>query len=157
MKRYIRASHKGAVVLIKISPSDYDKLIGYKWCLNGMGRVVTGRGGKTIYMHRLIMNPSRNQWVDHIDGNPLNNHRFNLRLCTKHQNWYNRKLNRDNLSGYKGVYQNKKTGRYQAAITFRQIKKSLGTFASAEEAAKAYNNAARRYFGEFANLNKTSS
>lgn len=106
---------------------------------------------KLIPMHRVITNAPDNMMVDHIDHNTLNNQFENLRVCTMAQNQYNRKMNRNNSTGYKGV---KPHGRgYMARIRVDGKEIYLETWDTQEQAAIAYDQAARMYFGEFANLN----
>lgn len=125
----------------------YEDVSNYKWCKSGGGYVSTWVKGKTVYMHRLIMDVPNDFVVDHINGNTLDNRKENLRVCTKKENLRNRKLSKNNKVGYKGVWLN--GGRYQAAI----VKKHLGAFDTAEDAALAYDEAARKLFGDFARLN----
>jgi hypothetical protein len=106
---------------------------------------------KNIKMHRLIMNTSQNMQVDHIDHNGLNNQKSNLRNCTLSQNARNRKAR--GKSKYLGVY-------FYGENLFRaDIRPSehktihLGLFKSEIDAARAYDNEAKKYYGEFANLN----
>jgi len=91
--------------------------------------------------------------VDHEDRNYLNNQRSNLRLATKSQNQANSNLRIDSTSGYKGVTWHVRIMRWQAKIQVRKTRIFLGYFKTPEEAARAYDKAAKRYFGEFANLN----
>jgi HNH endonuclease len=108
----------------------------------------------TTLMHRLILDAPKGLFVDHVDGNCLNNQRSNLRLCTNRQNSQNRwRLHSNNTSGYKGVSQRKDSGKFFAYITFDSLKIHLGCFATAEEAARAYDKVASKLFGEFASLN----
>lgn len=86
---------------------------------------------------------------DHIDRNGLNNQRDNFRPCSASQNGINQKRRKDNTSGFKGVSWHKPSRSWQARL--RQ--KVLGFFSDAESAARAYNEAAFREFGEFAVLN----
>jgi hypothetical protein len=88
--------------------------------------------------------------VDHIDQDKKNNRLENLRAATQAQNQANRTGWSD---GYKGVYKNHK-GRFRSIITIKSKQKSLGTFDTQEEAAKAYNDAASKAWGEFAHLNE---
>lgn len=92
--------------------------------------------------------------VDHIDGNRLNNRRYNLRTCDNHGNCRNRGKSKNNQSGYKGVFLRKKTGTWICSITKNRKKVFLGDFKTKEEAALAYNEAAIRLHGEFAKLNE---
>jgi hypothetical protein len=107
-----------------------------------------------IKMHRLIAKPTKDMVVDHIDGNALNNQKINLRICTSIQNSINRKLNVNNKTGYKGVNYIQTLNKYRAYINTNRIRKHLGCFINPKDAAKAYNAAALKYHGEFANLNK---
>lgn len=87
---------------------------------------------------------------DHINGNKLDNRRCNLRICTPHQN----NLNRPNVTGkYKGVYWCKRLKKWMAQIMIGERNKYVGSFPNEEEAAFAYNEAAKKYHGEFARLN----
>ena len=87
--------------------------------------------------------------VDHKDRNVFNNQKSNLRPASKSQNNANKKP----LSGYKGISYRKDRGTWRARIQFREEQIWLGTFTSEIEAAKAYDKAAKQYFGEFAYLN----
>lgn len=109
-------------------------------------------GTPTKLFHRLIMGcpPSR---VDHIDHDPLNNRRSNLRLASAAQNAFNAYRHRDNQSGFKGVYFDKQTQMWRSQIMANGKRYSLGRFATAKEAAAAYDIAASNLHGEFARLN----
>jgi hypothetical protein len=102
-------------------------------------------------MHNLIMGTKN---IDHRNGNRLDNRRCNLRLATSQQNMCNRGRQRNNKSGYKGVfpYQWDRT-RYIARIGLNRCYHHLGVFTTAEAAARAYDKAARELHGEFARLN----
>lgn len=130
------------------------------------------RNGKLrfSFLHRWILgeeNIPEGMQVDHINGNPLDNRRSNLRLCTLMQNMVNRK-NKNPYSKYNGVcYNNGKkrrvsTGTYRcisrpwkATITLKagEGKINIGTFATEEEAAIAWDKIAYKHFREFAQLN----
>lgn len=103
-------------------------------------------------MHREIMQAADGLVVDHIDGNGLNNHPRNLRLCTCRQNAYNSRTNHG-TSKYKGVTYDKTTGRWRAAINHRGRHYHLGLFDTEIEAARAYDREARTLFGPYAYLN----
>jgi hypothetical protein len=107
--------------------------------------------GAREYMHRLLMGVGPGQRVDHRDGDGLNNRRSNLRLVTSGLNQANRRVVLSK-SGYKGVTQ--RAGRWRAYITVGGKFQSLGAFATPEEAARAYDAAARELFGEFACTNE---
>jgi hypothetical protein len=101
-------------------------------------------------MHRMLLNAPNGVQVDHINLNKLDNRKCNLRLADNSQNQANRPKYRRSTSKYKGVYRNKKSGTFTAKIV---VTKRLGTFDSEEDAARAYDDAARREFGKFARIN----
>lgn len=105
-----------------------------------------------LYMHQAICGCKE---IDHWDGNGLNNRRSNLRPCTRGQNNSNRKILSNSKSGYKGVqFMPVHTCRpWMAKISFHGKRLYLGVFASPEQAARAYDEAAKKYHGEFAVLN----
>ena len=146
--------------IAKVSLEDYEEINSHKWFVLYNPRKKTAYArrkekGRQIYMHRVIMRASDKQ-VDHIDHDGLNNQRNNLRLATASQNFANRMMQTNNTSGYRGVYLVKSGNR--AKKWMAQIRKNykdifIGYYATKEEAAKAYNEAATEYFGEFSNLN----
>ena len=109
-----------------------------------------------ILMHREILGLKYGDAIkcDHRNGNGLNNQQYNLRNCTHAENIRNQKLQKRNKSSaYKGVYWNKKYKKWYAQIRVNGCLKRLGQSNDEIEAAKIYNIAAKRYFGEFARLN----
>lgn len=82
----------------------FDKLNQYQWLLNTDGYVFRWDNNKRILLHRQIIKADKNQIVDHIDNNLLNNRLSNLRICTIKENSYNKKKYKNNTSGYKGVF-----------------------------------------------------
>jgi len=103
---------------------------------------------KFRYLHRLIMGLDGPN-VDHKNNNGLDNRRSNLRHCTQSQNMAN--CRQRNQARYRGVW--KKSGRYRALIAVAGKRKYVGSAATAEEAARLYDEAAKKNFGEFATLN----
>lgn len=91
--------------------------------------------------------------VDHIDRNPMNNRIENLRLGTHAQNGYNLSISKKNTSGYKGVSFNRKKQLWEVSIFLNYKRIALGFFSDKNDAGKAYNEAAKKHYGEFANLN----
>ena len=91
--------------------------------------------------------------ADHLNHNPLDNRRKNLRLSTDEQNRKNRRKYSNNRSGYKGVSFSKRESKWVANLMIQGKYKHLGYFESKEDAAHAYDEAARINYGEFACLN----
>lgn len=135
---------------------DIDDLLLAKsrlWVLDSCGYAGSDNGAR---LHRLIMNAQSGQYVDHINGNKLDDRKSNLRICTNAENMWNRNAQRNNTSGYKGVYRNKPTNNWKSIIIVNQKSIHLGYFDDITDAAKAYNEAAIKYHGEFASLNEIS-
>lgn len=115
--------------------------------------------GPVTYLHRTIAarmfgNASiARMEIDHIDRDGLNNRRLNLRLSDRSQNISNRGKPVNNKSGYKGVGWSIKSGKWTAQIIARGSRIYLGLFESPEDAARAYDEAAREHHGEFAVTN----
>jgi len=138
---------------------DTDNLRGlnlYRWlCSHKIGTNYARRfeKGRTIYMHREIMNAPDGMEVDHINRNGLDNRRENLRLCTKAQNQQNSKKRRGKSSIFKGVSWDKKRRKWRVEITVNKKRIMIGRFPSEMKAAEAYDVEALYYFGEFAKPN----
>jgi hypothetical protein len=114
-----------------------------------------GAPGKqlTIYLHRELFGFAPGECpdtkIDHKNGNILDNRRANLRLATNQQNMQNRKMHRNNTSGYVGVYYDKRGNNFRAIITIDGKHRSLGRFKTAMEASVVRDAKAREVFGEF--------
>jgi hypothetical protein len=109
---------------------------------------------KITAMHRLICNPPPGLLVDHRNNNSLDNRRDNLRLATHSQNTCNRRMNKSNASSqFRGVSLFRSRRIWYARIKIHGKSIFLGYFDSEIDAAKAYDNAAKKYHGEFARLN----
>lgn len=152
---------QGQVALV--DDADYEWLMQQKWLASFHPRYNQGNGaymakqsrktnGVSMYMHRLIMGATKGQDVDHINGNTLDNRRENLRLSTRSENNMNKGKQRNNKSGYKGVYFCKWTNRWAAQIVVNRKKKLIGRFDTPEEAHEAYKAAALELHGEFARV-----
>jgi hypothetical protein len=137
-----------------VDAADYCRLCKHRWCVTGASRPYACRRehGKTIYMHREIMQAPKGMCVDHIAGFTLDNRRANLRICTPSQNMRNRRGNfgRDLP---KGVTYQRHCNKYKASIGINGAPKHIGYYDNPIEAAKAYDRKARELFGEFARLN----
>lgn len=133
----------------------YEYLMQWKWsAIKSRSTYYAKRNGgfpfrKMILMHRVIMNTPDGMETDHRDHDGLNNTRANLRNCTRSQNLRNHKTR--NSSGFKGIKMHQ--GKWRADIYVDGKRIYLGSSSNAEDAAKLYDEAAKKYFGEFANLN----
>jgi hypothetical protein len=142
----------GRVTLV--SDVDYELLRQYRWRVHehnasGQPYVRTLVDGKQVLMHRMIVGPPETMKVDHIDNDTLNNQRGNLRVASYYDNNINRRFWAS--TGFKGV--TKDGARFRARITVNRVETLIGRFATAEEAARAYDAAAFEQWGEFAYLN----
>ncbi len=136
-----------------IDREDYHKVKDLKWCVGNKKYVISGCR-PTIQLHHIILgSPPAGMEIDHKDQDGFNNRKTNLRFCTRSQNKMNTGHRSDTKSGYKGVYWNKSNGNWNVSICAKQSSIFLGVFESKIEAAKIYNRAALKYFGEFARLN----
>lgn len=148
---------KGAFATV--DDDDVELLSRFSWQLNCQGyataNVGIGRAHVTHErMHRLIMRPPDGIDVDHIKGNRLDNRKCNLRLATRQQNLRNSKKRAGCSSRFKGVCWHNQNNNWRVRIKVDGKEKALGCYSDEIEAAKAYNEAAIKYFGAFANLNE---
>lgn len=152
---------KGKHAIIDID--DWELVSKHKWCAMRSAKGnhtyaathfrISAGNWTSIKMHRIILGiADKKTFVDHKDGNTLNNVRSNLRACTHRQNTLNSKMPCTNTSGFKGAFLNKTNGSWYSRITDKGKRINLGTFRTAEEAHRAYCEAATRLHGEFAKL-----
>lgn len=136
----------------------YDWASQFSWYLHSEGYAVreewNGGNKKRFRMHREINKTPKGMDTDHINGNRLDNRRDNLRTCTRSKNLQNARVRDSNRTGYKGVAIHKASGLYHAYINVDGKQISLKYHKTPEDAARAYNRAAIKYFGEFARLNE---
>ena len=147
---------KGKYALV--DDSDYDRIMQHKWFINRSGYAIrhvwTGERNVTEHMHRVVIGSAcEGLDVDHINGDPLDNRRSNLRVATRSQNMANARPHIDG-TGYKGVTFDKRKNKYFARICKNYKTRFLGYYATAEAAAEAYNKAAVEAFGAYSRLNK---
>ena len=154
-------NRKGISTVVLYDDDDHDIISKYIWHIEsttGMVAHSPKKYEKYVYMHRLIMGLSDNKTdidVDHINHISTDNRKCNLRVCNPSQNASNR-INRSivtKTSKYKGVSFYKNTGKWVASIGYNYMTYRLGYYKTEEEAAKVYDNAAKKYFGEYAFTN----
>lgn len=157
-------SKKYGVHIIEIDDEDAEKVLCHTWRISYRKRsgriepqnvrthIKTANGRYTsLYLHRLIVPEA--EFVDHISGNVLDNRKSNLRACNASENMRNRPIFRNNKLGLRGVYHDKKTGKFHAQIQINKKRILIGKYDDTITAARAYNEAAIKYHGEFARLN----
>lgn len=138
----------GFVVLL--DDEDFYKVSAMKWRNRG-GYAYDNGGDLTLSMHRLVMG-FPNQSVDHIDRNPRNNQKSNLRLCDHSQNGANQKKRVDAKLTFKGIV--KQRSNYYARVKVRGITHRAGPFVTQQEAAEEYDRMTTWHHGEYAATNK---
>jgi hypothetical protein len=137
---------------------DYDDFInhvmGYKFFMNNYGYVVYSSakdGLHNKFLHRVIMNCPEDMMIDHINHNPLNNCRSNLRICTNQQNQMNASKSKNNTSGVQGVHWHKASEKWRAQIRLNKKQITLGYFKDFDEACQVRKDAEIKYYGEYRN------
>lgn len=135
-----------------VDDEDFEAVAKLKWHLLPGHRPGTGYAVTKMRMHRMIVDAPPDMFVDHINGNPLDNRRCNLRLCTNAQNQQNTQ-SRGGSSQYKGVSFNKKSGKWLAAFMYNGTRHYCGLWDTEEGAARAVDEKRRKACGSFASQN----
>ena len=136
-----------------VDDDQFAELRQHNWHLHSKGYaarecVVAGRTSY-MFMHRVIAGTPKGMETDHINGDKLDNRFKNLRVCTKSENMRNRGKQRDNKSGFKGVYFQKLKGKFASQIRLHGKVTCLGLYSTAADAHAAYCAASARIHGEF--------
>lgn len=143
-----------------VDEEDFEEVSRFKWraleklradgTLRTVYAVRSGARRETVYLHRQLLGVADGVRVDHINGNGLDCQRNNLREATPAQNNMNKRMQVNNTSGFKGV--SKLATCFQAQIQVDGRLRYLGRFKTAEDAARAYAEAAMAMYGDFANV-----
>ena len=132
---------------------DWEKLKKFRWFIGSHGYATTNvpkdgeRKKETSYFHKFVLSVPPGFLPDHINRNRLDNRKENLRIATITENVINRGVYKNNTSGVRGVYFNKRRNKWVARITYNKKVISLGYFDNLEEAKNARLNAEKEYFG----------
>lgn len=139
-----------------VDDEDYERLSQFSWLKGARGYIIRYVGRTTVWMHREVMGVQKGDKrdVDHINRDRTDNRQSNLRICTRSENCRNTGKKPSNTSGYKGVSWHKKYKCWQVKIKVSYKTIWIGRFHDVLEAATAYEEAAKKYHGEFACLDR---
>lgn len=138
-----------------VDDEDYETLSAYKWRLDHYGyaanvRRINGKT-KTVFMHGYLLPHPKGTEIDHINRNPCDNRKSNLRIATRSQNNMNSKRRVNNTSGIRGVSLHKQTGKWRAYISYNGKQINLGLFWNIKDAAQVRKQKATELYGGFVN------
>jgi hypothetical protein len=146
-----------------VDPDDYERIVKQKWYVSKRGNTHYAIRGQwsptlkkrlTIAMHREVIDVPDDLYVDHINHHGWDNRKANLRPATAADNARNARYPKINTtSKYRGVWYNRQTRKWRATIVVNRKRKQIGYFRDEIDAAKAYDKAAKKYYGQFAILN----
>lgn len=150
---------QGQVALV--DDEDFERVSQYKWHASPQPNYAKPKtfyarafvGGKSMSLHQFVLGKLPRMVIDHVNGNTLDCTRANLRHASFSENRRNSSQSVKNKSGLRGVSWSSKRGMWRADICTHRARVCLGHFIDKLEAAKAYNEAAKKYHGEFATLN----
>ena len=135
-----------------VDKEDYPKVKDYHWRIHknyAVTKVYSNSKSKSLWMHKVIMgNFDKGFDIDHINRNPLDNRKPNLRVVTHYQNKQNLGLNKNNSSGYRNISFDNKTGLYQASFCYKYKRYSVGMYKSLETAIQKLNAKRKRVMSE---------
>lgn len=142
---------------IFIDVNDYKKVTTHNWFVGKQGYVESrvkkheenDYDATSIKLHRFLKNPKKHEYIDHINGNRLDNRKSNLRICTQQQNNMNRKIMKNNTSGVTGVHWDKRINKWVSRIWYKNKEIFLGNYNNIEDATRARMKAEIKYFGKY--------
>ncbi len=148
---------KGQKFTVLIDTEDFDKIKKHSWSAtekkknSGVFYVRCGAGpeGKYLSIHKCILNYPSSLMCDHINRNPLDNRKSNLRLCTNQQNSFNKPPSVKNKTGVTGVHFSKQTNKWTVQMRINGKAKHYGLFSNFEEAVKRRKELEEEHHGEF--------
>lgn len=149
---FVRSRQSKIVGSFYMDKEGLEEVLKNPWFIGGNGYVTSARmrtGETRIYLHRMLLNASEEDVVDHIDRNPLNNRRSNLRITTQSRNMMNSTISSDNTSGTKGISFDKKLEKWHAYISKDKKRIHLGYFYCLEDAIKARESAEKEHHGQY--------
>lgn len=130
-----------------IDDDDFENISKYRWCIYDR-YLESYINGKNIKLSRFIMKADKDHHVDHINGDLLDNRKANLRLCSRYQNQQNRKINKDNVCGHKGI-QLMNNGRYRVRIQTNGKREHIGCFERLVDAINCRREIGKESHGKF--------
>lgn len=162
-RRKVRGKFKMVVIATGlVDADDVGRLSGFVWCLRWSGREqplpyvvrhLPRPGRKTVLLHHeVIGRPEDGLVIDHVNGDPLDNRKQNLRICTQRENSLNRTMDAANRLGFKGVGATA-CNTFFAQLRINGVYHYGGTHPTPEAAARAYDTLVREHCGEFAACN----
>lgn len=154
MKKIKLGSRSGEEIFSVIDRYNFDILSKHRWCRSFFGYAVRKdpNGPGIIWMHRIIMGAKHNQFVDHINGDKLDNRRCNLRFVNKPQNAWNSKIPSTNKSGHKNIYFNKRAHKWELNFVTNRKKIYGGLFSEMSDAILARNKYLSEQRGNFSRI-----
>lgn len=131
----------------------YEKIAGYSLHVNSKGyaevRFTENKKLKSILIHRVVVSAGKNEIVDHVNGNTLDNRKENLRIVTRNQNMQNCKTYKSSSTGFKGVSWHSSAKKYIARIQVNKSRMIIGYYDDINDAILARKEASKKYHGEY--------
>jgi hypothetical protein len=140
-------------VVSLVDGEDYDRLNQHLWYPHIKGYILRYEKGRALYLHNEVLGLPAKSWVDHINRDPYDNRKENLRIVDQSTNTQNSDKRKRNTSGFKGVSYDKLVRKFRAQISKDRKTYYIGIYDSPREAALAYDEAALRLFGPNAMTN----